>query len=239
MEHCLGIVIPTFSRHRFLPRVFDQVRQQTHPHWRCVVVSDGPDPQARRLFDRHTDGDGRFSYAELPLRANDWGLTPRCEGVQRLAALPEPPDYVLFWDDDDAYFPHALAAVSGALSRHPGVDLLLAPVHARLTCVPNPGMDPYTAEHHGVLTANFVVRLPVAATHLPGDPQRGERGTDCRFFDRVRAGRRHSIALADIPPIGRCDGLRWLVNLRWRLGIPPLGLASLPGYEPLRFLLRR
>ncbi len=234
-----GIVIPTRSRSRFLPRTLGQVRSQTYPDWHCVLASDGPSTKTRALFDQHTEGDPRFSYVELAVPANDWGLAPRLRGLEVLASLPQCPDYVVFWDDDNSFSPEALTNIAGALRQNESTDLLIAPIYSQLSQLPRPGLSFHDWKCGDVDTANFVVRLELARRLYPDDAVTNLRSQDHRFFARVRAEKRHRIALADIQPIGRYDGLRWLVMLRWRLQIPPVGLDGRGWYEPLKRWLRR
>jgi glycosyltransferase involved in cell wall biosynthesis len=238
MEPSFGIVIPTRPRCRFLPRALAQVRSQTHPHWHCVLVSDGPSDQARALYERHKAGDARFSYQELAAPTRDWGFTPRLRGLDVLASLPQPPDYVAFWDDDNSFYPVALTRIAQALRAGGPIDLLLAPIHSQLSHLPKPGLTASELKYGDVDTANFVVRFELARRLYPADEQIGVRGQDQRFFARVQAERCHCIALANIPPMGRYDGLRRLATWRWRLGIPPLGLDGRGWYAPLRRWLR-
>ncbi len=137
-----GIVIPTRSKCRFLPRALAQVRSQTYPHWHCVLASDGPSPKTRALFDQHTSRDPRFSYLELAAPAQDWGLTPRLRGLDVLATLPHRPDYVAFWDDDNRFYPAALTNIAEALRREGSADLLIVPIHRQLSQLPRPWFGP-------------------------------------------------------------------------------------------------
>ncbi len=88
-------------------------------------------------------------------------------------------------------------------------------------------------------TANLVARLDLARRLYPDDAPAGTRGQDYRFFARVLSETGQHIALADIPPIGRYDGLRRLATLRWWLRIPPLGLDGRRWYGPLKRWLRK
>jgi glycosyltransferase involved in cell wall biosynthesis len=238
MDSRFGIVIATRPRCRYLPKVIAQVRSQTFAAWQCVLVADGPSPRARDLFARHTAGDDRFQYAETPRRSHDWGLTPRCLGLEVLTQMNQPPERVVFWDDDDAYEEGAMQTVAGAVERHPGADLLLVPIHAFGAQIPPPGLSVEQAAPGEICTANFVIRLELARALYPADPQARERGTDFRFFQRVQAAGCYRIAQADVPPIGCYDGLRLLAKLRWRLGIPKLGLTRFAWYRALKFALR-
>lgn len=215
----------------------DQIRRQTCPDWRCVVACDGPAGRARRLFDRHSGGDPRFSLIEQPLPANDWGYTPRGNGLGFLLNLKRSPDYVLFWDDDNAFYRDALDGIRRAVLHHADADMILVPLRVGLGQIPRPPFEATCASLHNMDNANFVMRLSALRQCYWGDDERGKRGTDPRLFLRARAAG-HRIVLADAPPIGRYDGLRPLMSLRWRLGIPRLGFAKWRWCASLRRLLR-
>jgi len=238
LDFLFGIVTPTRRRHRFLRQVLRQVRDQSYPRRIFVLVSDGPDARAKALFERHADSAPGLLYRETPRPAADWGYTPRCLGLQELAAQPTPPDYVVFWDDDNAFYPHALAVVAEQLRHHGHPDLLLLPVHAQLGQIPRADFDPGRATGGTVDTANFVISLPLALRLVPHDALAGRRGFDARLFDRIRAEGTNRIVFSSAAPIGRYDGLRPLATLRWRLGIPPANLADQRWYEPIRRWLR-
>jgi len=232
-----GVIIATRPRCRFLPKAIDQVRRQTCPHWRCVVACDGPAGRARQMFDRHSGGDPRFSLIEQPLPANDWGYTPRGNGLKFLLNLDKPPDYVLFWDDDNEFHPDALEVVRRAVRHHAAAEMVLVPVKTQLSQIPQTPFDALRANLRNMDNANFVMKLSALRQCYWGDDGRGQRGSDPRLFQRMRAAG-HRIVLADVPPIGRYDGLRPLMSLRWRLGIPRLGFAKWKWCAPLRRLLR-
>ena len=203
------------------------------------MCSDGPDSTTKDIFALYSTDDPRLLYRETPQPARDWGHTPRCLGLQVLADLCPPPDYVLFWDDDNVFFPDALEQVAQELHRHAYPDLLLVPIYAQLTQIPPPEFVPAHAPSGNVDTANLVMRLSLAARTLPYDDEAGKRGFDNRLFDRIRSAPANRITYSSNALIGRYDGLRQLATLRWRLGIPPLGLHGRWWYEPIRRWLRR
>lgn len=235
MAH-LGIVTATFQRCRFLPGVLAQMRAQTYSRWRFVLVSDGPDSRARDIFHRHRHDDLRMNYLETAKRARDWGGTPRQAGLAFFASLPQPPEYIVFWDDDDSRVPDALQTVAQELEHYEHPDLLVMPLAAALSQIPRWDLKLDQLRGCDVCTGNFVMRFSVAQNFWGQSQCRGE---DCRFFNRVRAKGSLRIALSRVSPIGRYDGLRFFTTLRWKLGIPPLGFYRLHWYDVIRRRWRR
>ena len=234
-----GIVTPTLRRYRFLPMVFRQVRAQSYPHWIFVLVNDGPDPQARQIFEHHCGSDPKMHYLETPATARDWGATPRSVGVELFAQLPQPLDYLLFWDDDNAFYPDALRIVAEELRRFDTPDLLIISLANERSQTPRPDLHPYQAQISEVDTGNFVVCPQLAqAAYRACLTKRGGRGEDSRFYDAICSDGHSRIVVSPAPPIGRYDGLRFFVTLRWKLGIPRLGISEQRWYMPIRRWLR-
>ncbi len=239
MKLRFGIITPTFQRYRFLPKVFRQVQAQTYPHWTFMLVNDGPDPQTRRIFERYGAGDAGMQYLETPATTRDWGSQPRAAGVQLLTQLPQPLDYLLFWDDDNAFYPEALRTVALELQRLDWPDLLLIPMALERSQTPRPSLDPHRAQISEVDTGSFVVRPHLARDAYRTCLTQGRgRGQDFRFYDAIRSADRSRIVVSTAPPIGRHDGLRFFATLRWRMGIPRVGISEQGWYRPVRRWLR-
>lgn len=205
-----------------------------------VYVNDGPAPASRRLFEREAKGDPRMRYLETATWAGDWGWTPRGAGVRHLLKSAIPPDYVVMWDDDDEIFPEALAAIEAELTRKGCPDALVVPafrIHDDL--MPDPAIGMHQLQAGGVVTLNLVSRLNVCASVLETLPAGGRmRGRDFLFFDQVRNNPELRIESAEMEPVGRNDGIRPVMNLRRRLGVPRLDIERLPVLRDIRWWLR-
>lgn len=230
----IGIVVPTYRRRRFLQPFLRNLRRQTHEAFRCVVVHDGPDGGFAHTVNRLAADDPRITPTTTPIHHGDWGVGPRTHGILALAADPTPPDYVVMWDDDNVFYPDALARCAAALQRADHPDLLLMPVDYIHRTLPEGLRDGLPDV---VDTACLVVRLDVAARLYP---QVAVAGANPHIQDQTFYGimRRESpplrIAVAQDRPIGRYDGLRrmhtWLVQLgAGRLKRPMKWLLGLPG----------
>lgn len=58
------------------------MKLQTDPRWRCQLINDGPDPEARAIVEPLIANDYRFSWDESPERANCWGHNLRVIGLE-------------------------------------------------------------------------------------------------------------------------------------------------------------
>lgn len=236
----IGIVMPSHLRRRFIPAVIRQVRNQTRDDWVFVFVQDGPDARCKKRFLDCAAGDPRMQYLETDPWTNDWGATPWLQGVEWLQSGPRPPDYIVFWDDDNYFHPRALQDMHDALEDKGRPELLLVPIRSGLTMRPVPGLTIDEYQAGDVDTANFVVRLDVAVdaarSAANGVPS---RGCDYVLFDAIRSNPDNRIESADIDPIGIYDGLRPLMRLRWKLRIPPLNIGDAWWWRPIRQALRR
>jgi hypothetical protein len=180
-----------------------------------------------------------MQYLETPTPARNWGGTPRVLAL-RTMAVNNPPDYVVFWDDDNEFFPGALETIVKAIDSHREADLLLVPIIVSNQQIPKSGFETATATGGEVDTGNFVVKFACALEHYAAAiPADGARGEDFAYFRLLREHPNSRIAVAQCPPIGKYDGLRPLQKLRWRLNIPALNIAETRWYAPVRQWLRR
>src|SRR3954468_3264447 len=93
----LGIVTPTFRRPKLLRRFLNRLLRQTYPHWRAVIVHDGPSAEIAALVSPFMLRDGRITYLQTQIAANDVGVTPRHAGASHFTNLTDAPDYCIFW----------------------------------------------------------------------------------------------------------------------------------------------
>jgi glycosyltransferase involved in cell wall biosynthesis len=223
----LGVVTPTYRRPVLASRFVRRIRQQTHTDFRLAVVHDGPDPATRDAVARAAMGDRRIGYHETVRRCNDEGTTPRLLGVEAL--LREGVDYLTFWDDDDLFFPGALRAIAAALETADSPAALLVPFRIRPRVLPTGGTAVLDMQIGDVSSQDIVVRadaavaMQTAAVQAVEEDPRTAYWSDYLAFDHLRrAG--FVAGVADIDPIGLHDGLRTLQAVRYRLGVPRLGL---------------
>ncbi len=99
----IGVVCPTYKRPRLLGRAIFCFTQQTHRDCELLIVDDA------QQFDNQ-EGD-RWRLVSVPQRFPNLGAK-RQFGVNMLS--PDCEAYMIF-DDDDCYWPHAVASVSRAL----------------------------------------------------------------------------------------------------------------------------
>lgn len=234
-----GVVTPTFRRPVLLRRFLDRLVRQSYPRWRSVIVHDGPDAETAALVARYTGRDPRIGYLQLDARTNDTGVSPRHAGASHFSRMDDPPDYCVFWDDDNYFATDALGRVAEALVAADRPDLLMVGMEYRSRVLP-PERRPVDALCPGhVDTANLVLR-PQLAVEAYADllrrkaesPEMNLYTSDFMAFDFVRrlcpAPR---IRLARDAVVGFHDGLRWMPYLRHLLGIPPLDLAGRPWFR--------
>jgi len=236
------IITPTYHRESLLVRFLKQVKFQTYGCWRLLVVHDGPNPLTEQLVGRFRALDPRIEYLHTPTRGNDFGVTPRLEALRR-AVLTNPPDYAVFWDDDDYFVRTALETIAASLKAANYPALLLSPNRYRNRVIPPPGIAIGELAPGQVTTGNFAVRTQLALkayeqiiTMKDGSSNGLMYVQDYLLFDQLRKlGPPLSMYIARDAVIGMHDGLRRQVYLRNRLGIPPLGLLSRERISKLMF----
>ena len=102
----ITVITATYQRPAQLALCLSQFRQQSVGNLSCeqLVVSDGVDPHARALCERFG-----ARYLERAEPGGQWGSLARDLGIREARGR-----YVVFWDDDNLYEPHALATLFAA-----------------------------------------------------------------------------------------------------------------------------
>lgn len=105
-ETSISIIIPTLGRST-LKRTLDSIVSQLSKSDEVIVVSDGPSEAAKKICQAFPDKIRYFE--EGPTRK--WGHAQRNLGMKNAGGT-----HLAFMDDDDVYFPNALASMrKGAL----------------------------------------------------------------------------------------------------------------------------
>jgi glycosyltransferase involved in cell wall biosynthesis len=239
MTQTIAIVTPTYKRPHFIKPVIRQIMSQTKSDLIFVMVSDGSDAAARKIFTKHAGSDPRFHFIETDRNYADWGCTPRLHGLRYLSGLKNQPRYVVFWDDDNSFNKDALQKIEIAIEGALCPDILLVPILHADGQLPAPGVLVPDLASANLDMANIVTTLPIASraygalsSMSPGYNQ------DFQFFEIVRDKMNGVIKIAEMAPIGRYDGLRFWSTLRWQLRIPPLGLTKRNWYQKIRKKIR-
>lgn len=237
----VGIITPSRGRRQYVRPVVRQILAQTCPDWLFGYVLDGPNPVTRDLFHQEAGLDERIQCLETSEWANDWGVTPRIHALEWFLSLPQPPDYVVMWDDDNTFYPRALETIVGELARHEFPDFLLVPIHYQRGIKIAPEVTDYRELKGGDIdTANFVVRPALALrAYRATQAMKAGYGEDFATYSHIANDPETHVAIAHCPPIGRYDGQRRLSTLRWKLGIPPLNIMHARWWNPVRRRIRR
>jgi len=99
----LTIITATWKRPKWLRNCCEQIQRQSIAglNWEHVIVSDGPDEVAEKIA---SDYNARFTA--LPTHVGDRGASCNNRGLELARGR-----YVVFFDDDNIYYPHALCAL--------------------------------------------------------------------------------------------------------------------------------
>ncbi len=186
----LSVITATCQRPAQLAVCLAQFQAQQFGGLRCehLVVSDGIDPHARWLAKQ-----SGARYLERPEPGGQWGSLARDAGIEASAGR-----YVCFWDDDNLYEPHALAALWSAAE---GADIGV--VQTRYRCRTRPGAITIPRRWAGQFVAGDVDTMCVAVRREIAIREQWEQSpppdrptTD---WDWLRRLQRHTVNIRFVP----------------------------------------
>jgi glycosyltransferase involved in cell wall biosynthesis len=229
----IGVITPTYQRARLLRKFLARMERQSYPGWRLIVVHDGPDDAIKSLVDRARRADSRIAFSHTERRTNNYGVSPRIEGLHHMIRGVGA-DYCVFWDDDNLFSRHALGRIAAAIVETDHPDLLLMPIRSDRRVLPPRGVPVESLDWGQVDTGCLVVRPALALESYESMLKLYPDGNpsvfytqDFKLFKLIREARpTPRIRLASGRPIGVHDGLRFTVYLRSVFAIKPLGLAN-------------
>lgn len=108
----VSVITPTHRREDFVVETIESVLSQKGVSLELIVLDDTPEGSAQRAVESVQDA--RVSYHKRSTPSGGRPAVARNEGLARATGR-----YVYFLDDDDHVLPGALAALVGALDRHP------------------------------------------------------------------------------------------------------------------------
>ena len=229
----IGVITPTYQRQKLLSKFLARMERQSYPGWRLIVVHDGPDDAIKSLVDRARRADSRIAFSHTERRTNNYGVSPRIEGLHYIIREVGA-DYCVFWDDDNLFSRHALDRIAAAIVETDHPDLLLMPIRCDRRVLPPRGVPVERLDWGQVDTGCLVVRPALALEsyesrlklYPDGNPS-SFYTQDFRLFKLIReATPTPRIRIASGRPIGVHDGLRLTVYLRSVFMIKSLGLAN-------------
>lgn len=122
MTPLFSIILPTYNRAYVLWRAIESVLAQTEPRWELLVVDDGSTDDTARLMEEFRDSRIRSVKTENrgPSSARNLGW--------RMTDAP----YVAYLDSDNTWRTEFLAAMLGAINRHPAKVLWYCGQHTTM-----------------------------------------------------------------------------------------------------------
>src|SRR4249920_3578062 len=113
-EPAVSIVLPAYNRASFLPAAIASIRDQQFTDWELIVVDDGSTDNTREtVAGAAASGAQQVRYFH---QANAGPAAARNAGIDQARGR-----YVAFYDSDDLWLPHHLAACVSALESMPDV----------------------------------------------------------------------------------------------------------------------
>jgi len=236
-----GIITPTYKRARFLPSFIENVRRQTYSSWTLTIVHDGPaSEEIAETVSQSAMGESRIRYLETPVHRGDMGNGPRLFGIQNIAETMPTIQYILFWDDDNKFFPDALANIDQAIRETGNPDLLLVPITHKWRSLPSRGLPLRALPMGHVDTGNLCVKTDTANKHFAKSQHQSDfYHHDFYFYRSICDDQSARVCLANIDNIGCYDGLRFWETIRWKVWPRPLQIYDTKFMRQIRRLIPR
>src|SRR5215204_4822778 len=114
MSLFFSIVIPTYNRAAFLPRIIQSIQGQTFQNYEAIFVDDGSTDNSKDIISSFSASDKRIKYL---YQQNKERGAARNTGIQAAKA-----DYIVLVDSDDELHSQYLNYLHDAISSHPQVD---------------------------------------------------------------------------------------------------------------------
>ncbi|MFM7675458.1 MAG: glycosyltransferase family 2 protein [Synechococcus sp.] len=115
----VSVITPTCGRLQTLQEAIASVEAQDDPHWEHLIVSDGHFPTVQQL--KRVNREPRRHFLATPA-IRHFGNHQRNVGIFKARG-----EFLLFLDDDNVLYPHALSTMRRAFAEQP-VDLVLFPI---------------------------------------------------------------------------------------------------------------
>lgn len=126
----VSVITPTWNRRKMLlERCIPSVQSQSYPNIEHVIVSDGPDPELREMFNKVAETALRFTWF-LELAEHDpekhWGHFARLYALTMASG-----QFITYCDDDDSLRQDHCSLLAKALIDDPGAGFAVSRMMCR------------------------------------------------------------------------------------------------------------
>lgn len=120
----ISIVLTTYDRPSLLRRAIHSIRAQAFESWELILVVDGaPTPATGAVVEAFARRDPRIRPVVFRQNVNNPAM--RMNQAMALASAPR----IAFQDDDDVWYPNALADLSAGFDAHPDHGMVYGAAH--------------------------------------------------------------------------------------------------------------
>lgn len=156
----ISVVVPTIGR-TSLKATLKSIVSQFDLGDEVVVVGDGPLILRQGMLESFGP---QVRYIGLPVKANDWGGTPRNVGMKNAIG-----NYIAFMDDDDEFLPGAFKAMHEAINHYTGRTFLFRMKHTSRVIWEKPEIAIGNVSTHMIVMPNTPHKHPVWEGHYEAD----------------------------------------------------------------------
>jgi glycosyltransferase involved in cell wall biosynthesis len=117
MKDKVSIIVPYHNSRKWIERLIDSMKAQSHTDFECIMVDDGGTDGTFELVEEVTRNDERFRNLKRPSHVSPGGRGAKNHGFSMSNA-----GFIVFFDSDDVMYPDYLSGRIGYLQENPGKD---------------------------------------------------------------------------------------------------------------------
>lgn len=121
MKPWITIVVVAYQRYLSLPIIIHSFLTQSEPHWKMVILHDGPDTEHQAIVQPFLNKYPNISYHQSKQRFNDWGHSLRQWAIDEFVDTP----WMLLTNDDNYYVPTFLDECHSVITNEKTVDFVI------------------------------------------------------------------------------------------------------------------
>jgi hypothetical protein len=121
MSPWITIVVVAYQRYDSLPIIIHSFLVQSNPHWKMLILHDGPDDKHASMAQPYLDQHSNIDYHQSQHRFNDYGHSLREWSINDLVDT----EWICLTNDDNYYVPTFLSECKQIIDKEETSDFIM------------------------------------------------------------------------------------------------------------------